>query len=300
VHTVRYWPDLGVVCFLAISGFLVTHSAIGKRPCYQFVDFIIDRGSRIYSAFFPSLIFIVTCGLLLNLPGHIDAWRFLTNVLLLQNFPLPKSIPLHEWFEPIGTGRPLWTLSVEWWFYWGFGALYFFERSGRHRWLLLLVGAPGFIMLIVQSASWILAYPWVIGSFGAAYLATSPKPAILNGLLAAAALGLACTRYINHVDFYDLQGVLLASTFIVGAVLAAGRFGCPRFIAGPIAFLASYSFSLYLLNATVIAIMSKFDAVSIPLMIIACHTAAICNYALAERHYRTIATRIKRLLGRPL
>lgn len=300
LKTARYWPDLGVVSFLVISGFLVTHSTISRGPRYQFADFVIDRGSRIYSAFLPGLIFIVSCGLLLGLPGNIDIWRFLTNALLLQNFPLPKSIHLHEWLEPIGTGRPLWTLSVEWWFYWGFGALYFFERSGRHRWLLLLVGTPGFIMLIVQSASWILAYPWIIGSIGAAYLAVCPKPVLLHGLLAMAVLGLTCTRYIIHPDFYDLQGVLLTSSFTILLVLTAGRFGCPQYIARPIAFLASYSFSLYLLNATVIAVMSKFNMISIPLMIMACHAAALCNYALAERHYRAIASRIKWLLGRPV
>ncbi len=55
---------------------------------------------------------------------YYDAYRFrhfIGNVFMLQNMG-PYSV-LGKWFVPFGSGRPLWTLSVEWWLYMLYGAL---------------------------------------------------------------------------------------------------------------------------------------------------------------------------------
>lgn len=292
IEMVRYWPDLGVVAFLVISGFLITLSAHRKGPDYGFIAFIIDRGSRIYSAYLPCLLFIVACGLVFRLPGPIDLWHVITNLLLLQNMPVPKFIAWREIFEPIGTGRQLWTLSVEWWFYWAFGAVFFLKRAGRYRWLLLVVGIPGFLVVIRQSAYWVLAYPWIVGSLGAFYVVHKPRPTIAHVFLACALFGLAVTRYVNHSDFYDLQGVLLVSALLICALVMAAPRGCPAPVAKVARFFAEYSFSLFLLNSTVIAVLVSLEvplARSTFVMLIACNTVALANYYLAERHYRGVA-----------
>ena len=93
--------------------------------------------------------------------------------------------------------------------------------------------------------------------------------------------------------------MLLASAAIVGLLLAAARAGsAPKAVAQSAHVLASYSFSLYLLNATVIAIMIWAGLVSIPLMIVACHAVAVGNYLLAERHHRRLALLLRRSLAR--
>ena len=134
-----YPPDLAVVLFLFISGFLITYSTVAKGDDYTLPEFLIDRGARIFVPYLPVMLLVIVAGLALQLPGPIHIFNVITNLLMLQNYPLASYLPENTYFEAIGTGRPWWTVAVEWWFYCAFGAAYFFllrrdRHAGSFRW----------------------------------------------------------------------------------------------------------------------------------------------------------------------
>jgi peptidoglycan/LPS O-acetylase OafA/YrhL len=140
--------DLGVVVFFVLSGFLITFSAMAKTN-YTFVDFFIDRAARLFTPYIPALIFIWLAGMMLGLGGRYDAYTFFMNTLMLQD------IPAHTRFLPeidrVGTGRPLWSVAMEWWIYMAFGLL-FFRRIPLWSWPLAALGV------------WVAGYHAVHGS----------------------------------------------------------------------------------------------------------------------------------------
>ena len=294
-----YPPDLAVVLFLFISGFLITYSTVAKGDDYTLPEFLIDRGARIFVPYLPVMLLVIAAGLAFQLPGPIHIFNVITNILMLQNYPLASYLPENTYFEAIGTGRPWWTVAVEWWFYCAFGAAYFFLlRRDRPRWLFPLVGIPGFIMVMFQSVSWILFFPWLCGCVGA-FLFLSAPHVPRAGFLIPPLLGLACIRYHFHPNFYDLQGMIvtcaLAWTIIVSVRYLTVPNGLSRFSV----FIAGYSYSLYLLNATVIEIMKPFMAPGVPLfmlMLLLANVAAYLVGLLTERHYKTVARWLKHAL----
>lgn len=295
-----YPPDLAVVLFLFISGFLITYSTVLKGENYTLPEFLIDRGARIFVPYIPVMLIVIAAGLVFQLPGPMHIFNVLTNLLMLQTYPLASFLPENTYFEAIGTGRPWWTVAVEWWFYCAFGAAYFFlAGSDRPRWLFLLVGVPGFIMVMFQSVSWILFFPWLCGCVGA-FLFLSGRDVPRAGLLIPPLLGLVCIRYYFHPDFYDLQGMIVTCALAWTLIIAVRHLAVPGGASGFSAFIAGYSYSLYLLNATVIAVMKLFMApgvVTFVLMLALANVAAYLVSLLTERHYKAVARWLKDALA---
>lgn len=294
----HYFPDLAVVVFLFLSGFLVTYSAAAKGAAYSFTEFVIDRGSRIFVPYVPAMLIVIIAGLALDLPGPMHIFNALTTLFMLQDYPLASYLPENTFFQPIGTARPWWTVAFEWWFYWAFGALYFFLRHPRPRWILLIVGLPGFIVAIFQSVSWVLAYPWIVGCAGAFLFMATPKLPRAHVLLLPL-LALACIRYYFNPSFYDLQGMIVTCTLAWTAIVAAKDLQIPSAIARFATVIAGYSYSLYLLNATVILALQVFmpaNSITFIVMFVFANAAAFVFSLFTERHYKTVANWLKQAL----
>lgn len=114
----------GVVTMFMLSGFLIMGSVHAKTSGftdfsrYRFVDFLIDRGSRIFVVYWPVVIatvvannwFAANHGALVKSSGVSN---LAVNALMLQ---------LHPWLPPsvdarIDTMAPSWALALEWWIY---------------------------------------------------------------------------------------------------------------------------------------------------------------------------------------
>jgi peptidoglycan/LPS O-acetylase OafA/YrhL len=292
-----YPPDLAVVLFLFISGFLITYSTAVKGADYTLPEFLIDRGARIFVPYLPAMLVVILAGLAFQLPGPLHVLNVITSALMLQNYPIASYFPAaNMYFDPIGTGRPWWTVAVEWWFYCAFGALYFFLR-GRDRplWLFPLIGIPGFIVVMFQSISWVLFYPWLCGCVGAfLFLAGSHVPRA--GFLIPPLLGLVCIRYYFHPNFYDLQGMIVACALVWVIIVSVRDVAAPEGFARFSAFIAGYSYTLYLLNATVIAVLKPLlapGAWTFALMLFGANAAAYAFSLVTERHYKAVARWLK-------
>lgn len=127
-----YIQDLGVVMLFLLSGFLTAFS-IDKKCLrgggYKYSDFVKHRWIRIMKEFIPGL-FIITIVDYITLRfgicyEYIDNYNLLTFIenLLFLNGTIFNRLPILS-IEPFGTGRPLWTLAIEWWFYMIYGCYY--------------------------------------------------------------------------------------------------------------------------------------------------------------------------------
>ncbi len=126
----RYFPyiqNIGVVLLFILSGFLTAfsiHRKLSQDNSYDYKTFLIERTSRIYSAYIPALVFVFlidSLNIFLNRTEYtyISSFNplvFLGNIFMFQDFPF-----LNRWITSFGSGRPFWTLAIEWWAYIVFG-----------------------------------------------------------------------------------------------------------------------------------------------------------------------------------
>ena len=124
-----YIQQAGVVIFLILSGFLTTYSLNIKNADhkYTFREYVKQRAVRVYSAYIPALLFILLLDGI-NIVFFSDsypyqegfnAFNFIGNILMLQSTPFVLGHDI-----VFGSGRPLWTLSIEWWNYMAFGFIF--------------------------------------------------------------------------------------------------------------------------------------------------------------------------------
>ena len=132
-----YLQNIGVVIFFLLSGFLTTFSLCRRtqRRQYSFSDYCRHKFFRIMKEYLPGLVIIaIIDGFSIHINGdryhYSEAYnikQFIGNLLLLQN--MGPDGTLGRVFVPFGSGRPLWTLSVEWWLYMLFGAVFLSIRN---------------------------------------------------------------------------------------------------------------------------------------------------------------------------
>ncbi len=145
-----------VVLFFILSGIVISYSLFHKmeKDNYKFREFYIDRFSRIYTALIPSLIFIFIIDLIqiyylqnenYRYYNALDIKTFIGNIFMLQDFPLIQILHKFEissfGLTSFASGRPLWTLAIEWWLYMSFGliALHFTKSFSKRHLLILAV-----------------------------------------------------------------------------------------------------------------------------------------------------------------
>lgn len=128
-----YLQNIGVVIFFLLSGFLTAFSLEKKNKdhSWTFQDFFIYKVLRFAKEYIPGLMIIaltdaISIGINENRYLYSEAYnikQFIGNLLMLHNMG-PNSI-LGRVFIPFGSGRQLWTMSVEWWMIMLFGAVFF-------------------------------------------------------------------------------------------------------------------------------------------------------------------------------
>jgi peptidoglycan/LPS O-acetylase OafA/YrhL len=131
-----WMQNIAVLVFFILSGLLITYSSLRKtsREGYTFRMYFIERFSRIYTGYVPAIIFIFLLDSAFvkihgsaSFPYPLDFTTFIGNLVMLQDFPgLNKYSSLN--ITSLGSGRPFWTLAVEWWIYMFFGCVLFIRK----------------------------------------------------------------------------------------------------------------------------------------------------------------------------
>ncbi len=171
--------NIAVLIFFLLSGFLITYSTTTKnikKASYSFLQYFIDRFTRIYTAFIPALIFVLFIDSI-NIYLNGDEYAFYSafnlktlvgNILMFQDYPILRYLPQEFRLTSFGSARPFWTLAVEWWIYlfYGFTVLVFIKDEKIKLSQLFVLGglsiAP-LIYLVGGRGGGLMVY-WLFGS----------------------------------------------------------------------------------------------------------------------------------------
>lgn len=254
-----WMQNIAVLVFFILSGFLITCSLVGKakNDDYQYFNYFVDRSARIYTTFLPALVFVFCIDLLsifLDESGYkywsaFDAKTFVGNLFLLQDFP-------GLLITSFGSARPFWTLAIEWWIYLFVGALFFFIIKKRSFALLACVVVFSVVPiynLVGGRGNGLFSY-WLFGSaiyflWASRFLdqvSTKAKIALLTLCVALAAYRVMDTL----VEYEPIFAVLLAINILLFIDLAP-RMSLSKAFSGGAAFVAGYSYTLYLVHYSI-------------------------------------------------
>lgn len=288
-HPKLLFQDLGVATFFILSGFLVTLSVVSKPHGYSFADYLIDRGARIFVPYVPAIVFIVLMGLLFKLSGPIDPLTILGNLLMLEDYPLYRWISWFPEVQRVGSGRPLWSVAMEWWFYMAVATFYFAGRLPL--WSMLLI-IPGLVVFSLNMLFSSLALVWLAGALMVLVLPRMDRSLPWWGIAIMLAVLAGVRLVVVQGNFYELQfGALVALVFVTG-LKAAERWNGLMMVGGVAKFIAAYSYTLYLTHYTVMSIISDQVLDGWPRVVVVflvANVVAIGMWTLFERHHRHVA-----------
>lgn len=310
--------NLGVAVFFLLSGFLIMQSMLNRlnEPEPRLPGFVADRVARLMTPYLPALVLITLANLVLIDTNHSQGGAntgvvtFLGNLLLLQDHSVFQALELagidFAWrIRAYNSAEPFWTVAIEMWIYVSMGLFVFcvIKREKIDRLLglaLAAVALPVFIWNAAAGGGKSLSLIWLLGAI-AGYLfhlwrangyANIRSVATVVTLLGSVAL----IGRAGKIGFapYDFQTATLMAMIMFGvlALLMCMRHA-PAMLRGSVNFLASYSYSLYLVhNTALIVVLEHVSTQStwahVAIAVLAAHGCAYLLYLAFERHYRVV------------
>lgn len=310
--------NLGVALFFLLSGFLIMQSMLNwqNKPEPRFAGFFADRVARIMTPYVPALILIAILNAALIHTDHgqggvnTGVLTFLGNLLMLQDHAIFQGLEFAgqdvAWrIRPYNTAEPFWTVAIEMWIYVSMGLFIFcvLKRERIDRWLgiaLVAIALPVFIWNAAAGGGKSLSLIWLLGAI-AGYLfhvwrangyANIRSVASVVTVFATVALIGRCGKIGFHP--YDFQTATLLAMIMFGvlALLMCVQ-SVPSVVRQSVNFLASYSYSLYLIHNTVLILVLEHVRTEsawahVAIAVIAAHGCAYLLYVTFERHYRIV------------
>jgi len=299
--------NFGVVIFFILSGCLIAYSVDNKneQKSYKYFDFIIDRFSRIFISYFPALIFILIIDYLsFKITGIADFKKasristFVGNGLMLQDFPIQvfinKIVKTNIEITSLGSGRPLWTVAIEWWLYLFFGFMFFLKITYRNFPFFLLLTIVPLINMAGRGNG--LTVVWFAGVL--IYYLLKNQPSGKHSVAMAIVFGVAAFArlFFNGGNVYDVA-FSLPLAFSLFSILcwlqngSALKILLSERVQKTAETIAAYSFSLYLIHYSVIVFFFNLKLMLNPWLqigIIFCLTniIALVFARLTEFRYR--------------
>jgi peptidoglycan/LPS O-acetylase OafA/YrhL len=302
-----YMQNIGVLVFFVLSGYLISYTVWkkGAKGSYTFRTYAIERFARIFSGFLPGLAFIVVvdAGVILYASSRYayaneySVGSLVANLAMLQDHDfatfvsrfVPSMVePLVAGVTTFGSGRPLWTLSIEWWIYMAFG-WFLLAGATRSRYPIRYLGTAALVAALpmfnlVGGRGNSLTLAWLVGAFAFwLSLTIPPNWSARTSVAIALVLTLAAAYRVNLTgQEYDLVfACLLAGAlyFLLSAFrMSAFRYSAP--IPGVANFVAGYSLTLYLTHYTILAAMVAVD-IPLPKPLLVVSAIGLCNVVAA-------------------
>lgn len=262
IYNIPLIQDFGVLVFFVLSGFLITKITLVKGTNYGLNNFMTDRFSRIFYSFIPAMIFVLCIDVIwkykfqnYDYSDHLNIQSFFSNLLMLQSCPLVN-------FEPFGSARTFWTVSIEWWFYVFFGLLYYRVKIIKPFIILLFLVSLLFVVFNITRRSDLSIY-WCIGLLFALLdnnITLKIKPSLYI-VTFFSFLIILLFRIISLTHLYDI-GIALFFGFMLYLVqnvpVTLTKYVQNKGFVAFSKFLASFSYSLYLIHYTIVAFTMNF------------------------------------------
>ncbi len=310
--------NLGVAVFFLLSGFLIMQSMLNwlNKPEPRLPGFIADRVARIMTPYVPALVVITLANLVLINTNHslggpnTGVLTFLGNLLLLQDHAVFQGLEFAginlSWrIRSYNSAEPFWTVAIEMWIYVSMGLFFFCllkrEKIDRLIGLALAgIALPVFIWNAAAGGGKSLSLIWLLGAV-AGYLfhlwrasgytnirVVSSAVAVFG---AVALIGRAGKIGFVPFDFQTATLMAMVMFGLLGLLMCVQR--VPAALRGSVNFLASYSYSLYLIhNTALIIVLEHVQTESawahVAIGVIAAHVSAYLLYLAFERHYRVV------------
>lgn len=310
--------NLGVAVFFLLSGFLIMQSMLNwlNRPEPRLPGFIADRVARIMTPYVPALVLIALANVALIESNHSLGGRntglltFLGNFLLLQDHAVFQGLEFagidFAWrIRSYNSAEPFWTVAIEMWIYVSMGLFFFclLKREKIDRLLgfaLAAVALPVMAWNAAAGGGKSLSLIWLLGAI-AGYLfhlwRANGYANIRSVATAVAALGtVALIGRAGKIGFhpFDFQTATLMAMIMFGVLaLMMCIERTPAAVRGSVNFLASYSYSLYLIHNTVLILVlenirTQSAWAHVAIAVAAAHSCAYLLYMAFERHYRIV------------
>jgi peptidoglycan/LPS O-acetylase OafA/YrhL len=294
---------------------LITYTLIekSKDPNYGFLQFFIERFSRIYSGLIPALLFIgIVDGVTLYFTGEPTISRYFTLKTMIANLFMLEGyrgiFPDSLLWSVFGSASPLWTLAIEWHIYVFVASLFFMAIRPRSIPFLIPlalffgqtpihflfgslqtdgVGQGLFTLWLGGAVVYFLARSSVVGFLPAAVLGIS------------GAIGFVALSHTGAE--YDMRLYPLFLVAFLGLIVTSQsrRLFSSSKIAEPIRYLADYSFSLYLVHHTIMYAMfiglQVRGITTFAIAILVSNLVAIGLAAIGEKRHRRIAKALIRM-----
>lgn len=312
---VGYMASFGVVVFFILSGYLITASA--SRTMDEgggFTEFFVARFSRIYTALVPALILIAALDLYyIELHGVAAHWNNATitmkhwigSLFMLQSGPAMNGV--HNIFplggSAFGSGRPLWTLSFEWWLYMSFGMIFFLRERLFRPVPLLVFSVVSYVpisnMYSFSTYAGGLTAVWVIGSLlfvtSGAWGSLPRRATFISFIIAWSLVAMdVALHFAKGVKFnvYDLNFMTLVSVAIGLSMIVSMHTNWRPWVDRAARHLSAASYTLYLIHYSIIyfslpLIADYHPALQVLGLIVACNvTAALIAAFTEQKHMR--------------
>lgn len=258
-----------VVVFFVLSGFLVGARGILRVHSGKFNSgsYAIDRVSRLYVTFLPALFLSYIFDLIgSNYLQAVGFWdhshpmiaqkiisapfqSMLSNGTIMGNVFMLQEIIV----EPLGSNRPLWSISFEFWFYVAFLLAAESISLSASRIRHAIFGILLFILCLSLGSDFIIYMGlWLIGaSLALLQVKRARHPIVATSIFVSVLIG---ARFINsQIDSSDILRniknyfVALSFAWLIASLCGRHYLWLDR-MSGFNSFLAGFSFSLYLLH----------------------------------------------------
>ncbi|ADL53714.1 acyltransferase family protein [Clostridium cellulovorans] len=319
-----YMQNIAVILFFILSGFLISYSIFNKsnNKQYFFKDYFIERFSRIYSALVPSIFLIIIIDLFNKylFTGYIhnnsfNVKTFIGNLFMLQNYPVLNGLSNIFIIDFFGSGRPLWTLQIEWWLYLWFGYLIivcFFKRTKTKNKLIhiafIILFSPIPIKNILPIHGTSLTLVWLMGV--SIYLLTninfiknlSKSRSLILLLIFAFSSSFRIMLTKSAYDTLFAISISSALLFLLN-ICQQTTVEVPNKFKSIVQFMANYSFTLYLTHHSILYLLANLKnkispSVLLIFSFIFCNLLAAFFASFTEMQHKKLANKLKSICNR--
>jgi len=310
-----FLQESSVLVFFILSGLVISYSVKIKQQrnnLYNFKEFFIERFARIYSGLIPSLVFILLIDLIhiyyfsfpYNVKYDFDILAFFGNIFMLQNYPYLYNLVS---IGPFGSGRPLWSLSIEWWLYMAYGIVIFYYTKqfvvSKLLYLVVLLIVPIYYILGGRGNGltlyWLMGVMIMLLSFDKKMVFNQKSSLVFSILFMT--LGIVWVyekSLVYHPVFASIFGLFIFfSLNLLGQIKYTVDISKSKNV---IHFFAAYSLTLYLIHYSVLDLMRNFmnseNKLTIMIFSILLSNILACCLALkTEMKYKILTLKLKKI-----
>lgn len=248
-----YLQNFAVIIFFSLAGFLMIYSL--DRRNLTWGNYVFHQAIRIYQFYIPALILIslIDLGAIITNPKVYNYYNSYNLKVFVENWLMMQSIINIDTAKRFGSGLPLWTMSIEWWYFITFSFLYIKWCKERKRDYFTIICGILVTLILIGILRFGLAVSFFIGMMMFIILKKNiikPKSVWLLisvfSFLTITSMGIICKQA------YILPVFILTPIAIGALVIYQEKSSTSCRTSKMLRFISNSTFSLYLIHYSVL------------------------------------------------